>query len=178
MTPAGYRIRRGALVDSEAIAQVHVKAWNESYRGILADSILDQYQLPQRLVSRRRVMEAQQSQCFVAEHGNAGIIGFADCGAAREPIRGCAGEVWAVYIVKAHQKVGLGRALMAECAEALAAQGMASLMVWVVEGNTAARAFYERLGGELAESGRDSHGNQSVRKFAYCWPDLSTLRAR
>lgn len=114
----------------------------------------------------------------MAEHENAGIVGFADCGAAREPVRECAGEVWAVYIVKAHQKMGLGRALVAECTEALAALGMGSLMVWVAEGNTAARAFYERLGGELAESGRDSHGNRSVRKFAYCWPDLSTLRAR
>ena len=177
MNPALYRIRRASAADAAAIAAVHTQAWNEAYRGVLPDAIIERYPLAQRLAMRQRVLASpDRTTCFVATpaHGG-GAVGFADCGAAREPVADCRGEVYAVYILAAHQRQGLGRALMAACTRELAERRFTSAMVWVVEGNEPARRFYERLGGKLRGEGTDAHGERTVRKYAYCWPDLATL---
>ena len=58
-------------------------------------------------------------------------------------------ELSAVYLVRDAQRAGVGRRLVAAVAAAQQAHGATGLIVWVIAGNKAARAFYEKLGAEL-----------------------------
>jgi ribosomal protein S18 acetylase RimI-like enzyme len=51
-----------------------------------------------------------------------------------------------IDLLPGHQRRGLGRALMARFLGALAARGVAGVHLTMVTANTAARAFYDRLG--------------------------------
>ncbi len=51
------RIREAGPKDAEAIANVHVRAWQEAYRGQLTDDYLDGLTVEDRLEQHRRTLE-------------------------------------------------------------------------------------------------------------------------
>ncbi|GAB7051670.1 GNAT family N-acetyltransferase [Catenuloplanes indicus] len=59
---------------------------------------------------------------------------------------GGVGEIFAIYVLPAYQRAGGGRLLIAEALRALAADGCGRATLWVLDGNAAARRFYERGG--------------------------------
>lgn len=89
--------------------------------------------------------------------------------------RGLDGEVRAIYVLRAEQGAGLGRALLAWSAGALLARGHRGMGVWAIAGNAPARAFYERMGGRLAmgESPCEVAGHPTT-KVAYGWAALAS----
>jgi len=50
-----------------------------------------------------------------------------------------------MYLLDRVKRHGLGRELFARARAWLTARGVTSMSVWVLEGNTAARGFYEAL---------------------------------
>ena len=66
-----------------------------------------------------------------------------------KPKHGMNAELAAVYLVRDAQRAGIGRRLVAAVASAQRAHGATGLIVWVIAGNKAARAFYEALGAQL-----------------------------
>ncbi|MDP9795363.1 GNAT superfamily N-acetyltransferase [Catenuloplanes nepalensis] len=59
---------------------------------------------------------------------------------------GGVGEIFAIYVLPAHQGGGGGRLLISGALRALAADGCDRATLWVLEGNAAARRFYEHGG--------------------------------
>ncbi len=52
-----------------------------------------------------------------------------------------------LYLLSRVRRIGLGRRLLAAAARVLEGRGAESLKLWVLDGNHAARGFYEHLGG-------------------------------
>jgi GNAT superfamily N-acetyltransferase len=69
---------------------------------------------------------------------DAQVVGFASCGACRDDDRPGARELWALYVLPDWWGTGTGAALV-EAAGALD-------VVWVLEGNARAIAFYGQQG--------------------------------
>lgn len=167
-------VRAARPADAEAIGRVHAESWRITYAGLVSSRYLaglDEEVLAERW--RRRLLAPRGgSSLLVAEQAGA-VVGFALHGPAgeRDLEPGFAGEIQMLYVAPAGQRRGHGRALVERAASELAARNFFWLVVWVVEANLAARAFYRRLA--LAPDGArrtDSLGGQPVEVIRYAAP--------
>ena len=169
----GIRFRRATPADADALGQVHVAAWREAYTGTIPDEVLTSLDPRQRAAMWRDAL-AKGVVVHLAERGHA-IVGFGAAGPQRDPTLPHAGEIDAVYVLQSAQHKGVGRALMAAMARDLLAQGRCSAALWVLETNTPARRFYQRLGGrEIVRRQQQREGFSAVG-IAYGWDDLNAL---
>jgi ribosomal protein S18 acetylase RimI-like enzyme len=170
------RIRRAGLADSRAIAEVHVTCWQESYAGLLPDSMLRRQTVGDREAQWRRVLgpDSRASGVFVAEDGPA-IVGFAACGPRRSDALTQDSEIYALYVLRAHQRRGAGRALCRDVALALRGRGFRTTAAWVLRENAPARRFYEALGGRLVTERSLREGQATLVEIGYGWDELDSL---
>ncbi|WP_235564340.1 GNAT family N-acetyltransferase [Arthrobacter sp. Soil762] len=141
-------VRRAVSADVERLAAVHVRCWQETYRGMLSDAFLAAVDPAGRLALWHQLLDRPNPAEVWAACDDGTVVGFA--GARRLPAPGSpAGhpppssgdlELWGLYLLASHQRLGLGCRLL----EAALGNNAASL--WVAAGNTKAVGFYERLG--------------------------------
>jgi ribosomal protein S18 acetylase RimI-like enzyme len=132
-------IRAATLEDARAIAEVHVASWREGYRGLMPDQYLAELSVAQRVALWETILSDGQTVVLVASGGGDPIAGFV----AFNPEKG---EIGALYVDPPRLRSGVGTALLAAVHERLA--GKPEIVLWVLDGNDAARAFYERHGYE------------------------------
>jgi len=162
--------------DAEALARTHVASWRETYRGLLPDAYLAR--MSEAAHARRFahvLLKPGPDDVTLAAADRGGIVGYAQGGPSRRRVEGEA-EVATLYLVRGAQGRGLGGQLLRQTARALAAHGARSLVISVLQGNVAARRFYEHLGGE-AEPARQEPGPGGAVywEVAYRWPEIGTL---
>jgi ribosomal protein S18 acetylase RimI-like enzyme len=170
-------LRRATVHDATPIAQVHVAAWQSAYRGIVADEFLAAMSVPDRSVRWSEILQQPEQAVFVAEVERSGVVGFANGGPERECQEAGRGELYALYVHPDWQRQGIGNLLVAALTEWLHQGRFVRLLVLVLADNPA-RAFYESLGGVLAERRMISMGKQTLEEVAYRWSDLGTLIER
>lgn len=173
-----FTVRQAQVEDASAIAAVHVAAWREAYRGIVSDEFLANLSVQRRLEQWVNLLSNGSNlnrQAFVAELDGK-VVGFASYGPANDKNAGFDGELNAIYILQAATKLGVGRRLVSEVANALRARDWNSMMVWVLKDNPA-RGFYERLGGEYLGEKPIEIGNDTLVEVAYGWRDLSRFQS-
>ncbi|MFO1183786.1 MAG: GNAT family N-acetyltransferase [Bauldia sp.] len=172
-------IRPATVADAETIAAVHVVAWQETYAGLLPEAFIAAQSIVKRAQMWRAVLDVEGTAAFLAEVDGA-AIGFAACGVQRTSElaeAGYRGEIQSIYLLERAKRRGLGRRLMARCAQFLAERGLTGASAWVLRENVAARRFYEQLGGiALDTPAPESHG-PGVIEIAYGWADLARLTA-
>ena len=171
-------VRRATEDDAEAIERIRVETWRATYGGLLPDGLIDQLQ-PNVERRRERLRSRSPSELnFVAEEGS-DVVGYAFAGRERTHDREYAGEVYAIYVLPSAQGKGHGRALIRDCARALAAGGMTSLLIWVLRENQIGRGFYERLGGTRVREKplAEFPGAEAHIEVAYGWKDTRALLA-
>lgn len=171
-------LRRARPGDARGIAEVHVSAWRETYRGIVPDSYLDNLSVDEREARWRRLDEpGNPSFAFVAVDGAGQVVGFGTGGPRRDGPAEYAGELNAIYLLRAAQGSGIGRRLVAAVARELAARDMPSMLLWVFRDNLPARRFYEALGGTLLTSQQFEIEGQAITEVSYGWPDTTAIYA-
>jgi GNAT superfamily N-acetyltransferase len=115
---------------------------------------------------------------YVAELPSSRIVGFASGGARREEhYPEYEGELYAAYLLREHQRKGMGRQLIGAVAEGLAAKGRRSMLAWVLAENPS-RPFYEAVGGKLLGSQAIEIGEATFEEVAYGWDDIRRLTVR
>jgi len=177
--------RPAALDDAAAIARVHVASWRTTYRGLLPDDFLASLGEEPYTDRWRRVIGDGLSRVFVVDEqrrgqprrsSDEGIVGFASCGRERAGESGFAGELYAIYILDSAQRQGNGRELVRAVAAALREMKLTDMIVWVLRDNTAARHFYERLGGVYVRAQPITIGNTTLEEVSYGWRSLDEIR--
>ena len=92
-------------------------------------------------------------------------------------MEGIDAEIYALYVLQAHQRLGAGRELVRACARHFVRQGQFGFYLWVLKANRA-RLFYESLGGvEMGEKTERLGRLHSFSQVAYGWHDLTALVA-
>ena len=173
-------IRPAVVADAEAIAKVHVAAWNETYRGIMPDTVLDRLNVAERAktwADRIPTFDEFRQTVMVAEDAS-GIVGFAGCGPARKDNLGSDGEIYMINILNRAKRQRLGVRLMRATAEALDSWRFRTAGLWVLEKNLPARAFYARLGGAPGILNEEAHDGVVLTDLAILWPRPGALRER
>jgi GNAT superfamily N-acetyltransferase len=136
--------------DFDAVCELHVRAWQSAYRGIVPQAHLDRMDPAERA---RRTRDRSLSGQHVAEAGGE-VIGWLSIGPYRfeddshSPGPGC-GEIAAIYLRPDQVGTGAGRALLAYGLTELDRAGLRPVLLWVLTGNARARRFYEKAGFHL-----------------------------
>jgi ribosomal protein S18 acetylase RimI-like enzyme len=169
-------VRAAVPGDAAAIAEVHRSSWRTTYAGILPLAVIarEAGRKSEAVWRRRLAAQAPGGATWIAERGAHGIVGFASCGEARNPIQGLDAEIYALYVLQAHQQRGVGRELVRACARHFVRQGLFGFYLWVLKANRA-RLFYEALGGEEIAEKTEQLGKHPFAEVAYGWRDLTLL---
>ncbi len=167
------RIRLARLEDAGSIARVHIESWRATYEGMLPARYLAQLNRAQLTQSwRGRLVPGDTSSVWVAERSDQ-LVGFSRGGLCSEDeeLADFAGELTLLYVHPDHVSTGVGSALFRRAVESLAAHPCYWLVVWVVERNLEARAFYEHH-GMRADGGRriDRFHGTGVPVIRYAMP--------
>jgi len=172
-------IRAATVPDAPAIARVHVASWRTTYRGLLPDGFLDALDDQGYEDRWRRALAESSMRVYVAEDEaseGSGVVGFASGGRERAGEPGYAGELYAIYVVREAQGRGFGRELVRAVVGGLGELRLTDMIVWVLRDNSAARGFYERLGGTFVRSQPITIGPATLEEVSYGWRRLEDVR--
>jgi GNAT superfamily N-acetyltransferase len=166
---AGWHIRGAVPQDGEAIGQLHVQAWQETYRGLIPDEVLCGLSLQDKQEFWRRRIGEKPGQVAVLEIAGLGLGGFGDFSDTTDAVLRAPFEIGSLYLRRAVQGNGGGRALFNALMQAIRARGGRAAGLWCAAENGAARGFYVRLGGSVI--GEKVQIRQSFRLplIAYHW---------
>ncbi len=160
--------------DADDLARVHIRAWLETYAGLLPAGYLGA--MNAKVHARRfrlQLARARPGEVVLAALGPGGLVGY--CAGA---VAGEEAEIFTLYLLRAAQHVGLGRRLFTATARTLAAQGATSLTLWVLNGNRPARVFYARNGGREGEARPVRGWGGNLMETAWRWDDIGSIAAR
>ena len=137
-------VRPARVEDVSDMARVIVGSWQETYRGLMPDEVLDD---PGFVAARERFWTAalvderyRANRVAVAERDGA-VIGVAMAGPPEHPEPGWRLHLYVLYVLAAHHGTGAGAALL----DAVVHPGE-SAALWVADPNPRAQAFYRKHG--------------------------------
>jgi ribosomal protein S18 acetylase RimI-like enzyme len=168
-------IREALPADSPGIARVQVDSYRTAYAGLFRESYLAQFTHGEQ-TQDWEVWPATHPEdlLLVAMSPEDQVIGYLLARAQPDIHPGYDAEILAMHVKLAHQRKGIGKALLRAAVEGLAERGCRSVMLWSLKGNPA-RKWYERLGGKVLGEKRFQVDDWELVEFAYGWETLSTL---
>lgn len=161
MTP----IRPANPNDANQIANVHVRCWQEAYRGIIPDDYLSSLKTEPREAMWTRALNADKSVFVATDNGE--IIGFANGGNNKKQ-DGYQGELFTCYLLQAYHHKGIGSKLFDAVKADLEERKLLPFTTWVLANNPACR-FYEAKGGKVIEERMDNIGGADLKELCYGW---------
>jgi len=170
----GIKIRPAQSKDAVEIARIHVEAWRDAYATLLPPEYLSR--LDTRIEAARwsRASNNRLENTLVADADDE-VAGYAIIGAARgrrelQENATASGEIYALYVETDWREQGIGRALIEAAFDKFRARGHKQAIIWCLEGNFAARGFYERCGGRrLSESRVEDVAGMPLPTVGYAW---------
>ena len=166
------RVRPATLVDADAIANVHVGAWRDNYRGLIADSVIRERTIERRQARWRRVLTESKALVFVADDSGA-IAGFASAIPLAPPVDGFEAYLQAIYVRSESKSRGAGGALLRAIAAELVKCDCSNLVLRTLRLGDA-RGFYERLGARVVADGFALDAG-TFDDVVYAFDDLNRL---
>ena len=151
-------IRPAVTTDIPRLAQVHIQSWLETYTGLIPDDM--NITLESRELQWQRTLANPRMMVFVAEVSGA-VVGF--CSLA---VAGKHGEIYTLYLLKAHQGLGIGKQLFNSALEYAKSKGAKSQTLWVLADNPS-RKFYEHMGGILEDQRTEKIGKADLLEVMY-----------
>jgi len=147
-----YHLRKATSGDVQGIAAVHVASWNEHYRGIVDDRLIDERTFEYRVSEWNEAIEDPSRLTYVAEEPRGELLGFASVLVLTAINDGFDSYLGLLYLLSDAKGHGIGRALLRVVAEALITRNCKNMALRVMRKNKA-RAFYEHLGARLVPEG-------------------------
>ncbi|WP_395022783.1 GNAT family N-acetyltransferase [Dongia sp.] len=162
-----FEVRPARPDDTEEIARIHVEAWRDAYAALLPADYLAR--LNPKIEAARWSRTSRVESTLVAD-AQGEVAGYAIIGSARGRRGPGCGEVYALYVETDWREQGVGRALIEAAFDAFRRRGMTEAVIWCLEGNFAARGFYERCGGRrLSESRLEDVAGMPLPTLGYHW---------
>ena len=176
-----HRIRRSEISDAEILGQVHSRAWQHTYAGLMPAELLAKVGSVERRTAIRRDMFANTSPDwghFLVETEAGEIVGFGDCGPAHQVKDFAEAEIYTLYLLQSAQKQGLGKQLMHHMLSHLAERNFRKAALNVLADNESALQFYQKLGGQEVNRKTVDFLGTLLPEAVYAWPDLKMFAER
>ncbi|MFU8850478.1 GNAT family N-acetyltransferase [Micromonospora sp. SL1-18] len=154
-------VRSAQVEDIAQMACVHVRCWQETYRGIMSDAVLDDPSFP---ATRERLWTAaltderyRENRAAVAERGGE-LIGIAMSGPPLDAAATWARQLYSIYVYTAAHGTGAGRGLLQAVLDPAE-----SAALWVADPNPRAQAFYRKHGFIADGTAKVEDGLREIR---------------
>src|SRR3989339_1767119 len=137
-----YKIRKAKISDAYGIANVHVKSWKETYKGLVEDDYLKGLSIEERSKKWKEWLNpSKTSWSFVAINLDKKVVAFISGGFSRNKKIKFGGELYAIYILKKHQKKNIGYMLTKNLCSELKRNGIKNMYTCVLKDNPY-KSFY------------------------------------
>ncbi len=133
-------LREATADDLDAIVEVFLGCWHESYRGVLPSHLVDSMTDEKATNLWQQGLSAPGATVVVAMRGDTVL------GVTRYTLDGATGLVHSLYVSPRAQGLGLGRKLLDRAAADLAAAHATSATLWVFADNEPSIGFYGACG--------------------------------
>jgi GNAT superfamily N-acetyltransferase len=143
------------------MARVQVQCWQETYRGLMSDAVLDD---PGFVAARERFWTValtdqryRENRAAVAERDEE-LIGIAMSGPPLDAATAWTRQLYVLYVRAADHGTGAGRALLEAVLDPAQSVGL-----WVADPNPRAQAFYRKHGFVADGTVQFEDGVQEIR---------------
>lgn len=156
-----YSLRRAELSDADAMAYVHATSWQETYKGLLDDHVINKFN-----VDNRKKMWFAFLQKNVPSQGayvavNFGkMVGVASWYETDDHV-----ELLTLYVLSDFQSQGVAKSLF-KLVEKVATERGKQLITWVLKENKAT-FFYEKMDLKFVKCENKNLGTSVVQEFMY-----------
>jgi ribosomal protein S18 acetylase RimI-like enzyme len=161
------RLREATTADLRALAELHVRTFNETHVGPFGSGPTYSTRESQW---RSKLAESDATHFVLVLETEAGqLVGFIWCHPTKD------NPTWAarlnkIYLLRDYQRRGLGKRMVAAAVDRLLQHGLTSMALFTETDNEPACNFYEQLGGERQLDDRGEFGGM------YGWADLRKLK--
>lgn len=148
------RLRDARPGDAVGLAEVWVEGWRAAYADLMPAAYLDGLEVSKETAGWQRRLtgpDPKRRHTSIAIEGDR-VVGFVTIGP--DPDDSASGHVLLIYTRPEVWGSGVGTELMNAALRSLRDQGFGEVILWVLEGNTRARAFYERGGWSVQDARR------------------------
>jgi len=138
--------RRPALTDAPQLAEVATLAWQVGFEGLLPQAFLEGLDAERSRAqwAKDLATEGVGLPHFLLAERSGHVLGFSASGPSRDQDAGPnVAEVFALHVLPSAWGQGVGGALLQCTLNGLRDHGSVAAMLWVIDGNTRARRFYE-----------------------------------
>ena len=149
--------------DQLAVSSIYERSWKYAYKGIVSQEYLDS--IPEGRWANHLSKEGMH-HLVLLEDGI--LIGTASISRSRWQQHSDFGEIVSIYFLPEYIGQGYGHYLLNRCITELQGLGFSDILLWVLEDNARARAFYEKNG--FICSGKylqDTIGGKELREVMY-----------
>lgn len=137
--------REATAEDAGLISYIHATSWRGAYRGLIAEDYLNRLPNDYWVPSVRAWLSSGQLYgLLILEDSKP--VGACLYGRSRDEAYGDWGEIVSLYLLPEVLRQGLGGQLLEEALRQLREDGYDRFYLWVIDGNTAADAFYRKHG--------------------------------
>lgn len=167
------QLRPATPSDAVSIAKLRLRSWRFAYANVASEDVLASLNLDDEATRwTRRLGNLKDRACDVATL-DGDLCGFIHYG----PAIGTASSLFEIYSLHVASEVhgrGIGRMLMRRAVSQLARRAESlPVVLWVVQQNQRARAFYERLGFAPEPRRKTTrYGEHDVVEVRYCLTEL------
>jgi ribosomal protein S18 acetylase RimI-like enzyme len=154
-------VRPARVEDVAQMARVNVRCWQETYRGLMSDAVLDDPGFP---AARDRFWTAaltderyRGNRVAVAERAGE-MVGIAMSGPPLDAAATWARQLYVLYVQAADHGTGAGRALLEAVVDPAE-----SAALWVADPNPRAQAFYRKHGFVADGTAQVEDGVREIR---------------
>jgi GNAT superfamily N-acetyltransferase len=127
------RVRPARVEDVEQMARVHVLCWQETYRGLMSDAVLDNpgfLAIRERFWTAALIDERYRENCVAVAERDRELVGVGMSGPPLDAAAAWARQLYVLYVYASDHGTGAGRALL----EAVVDPGE-SAALWVADPN-------------------------------------------
>ncbi|MCY7403617.1 MAG: GNAT family N-acetyltransferase [Cryobacterium sp.] len=154
-------IRSALPKDAAEMVRIHVTSWQETYRGLMSDEMLDD---PKLVSTRKRFWTIgltderfAHHRIAVAEFGGE-LIGIAQSASPTDVDATWSQQLNVLYVLASAHGTGAGVGLLQTVISANEAAAL-----WVADPNPRAQAFYRKHGFVPDGSSKEEHGLKEIR---------------
>jgi RimJ/RimL family protein N-acetyltransferase len=142
-------VRTATLSDAPKLAEIHVAAWRAAYADHMPAEFLAGMRVEERTAMWQKALSEPSPRAVAISLDEAGDpVAWSVCGPSRDQDAKDTdiGELIAINVHPSQWRNGHGKALCHRVLAHAISQHWSVVTLWVLQGNTRARAFYEKLG--------------------------------
>jgi GNAT superfamily N-acetyltransferase len=158
---SSFTVRPARVQDIAQMARVHAWCWQETYRGLMPDAVLDDPGLP---AARERMWTAaltderyRRNRAAVAVRDGE-LVGIAMSGPLGSDMAPWTRQLYVLYVYASDHGTGAGRALLEAVTDPAE-----STALWVADPNPRAQAFYRKHGFAADGAAKIEDGTREIR---------------